>query len=235
MMDQAKAMGQGRLWVLACALVVASLVSLAAPGEAQAQRRSIKKAGTFEFGANFAGFISSTTTTDEDDNESDLDSSFLNPNIYFGMTVIPQLQVRLLTGYQAISNSRKDNGGPKVTLQDTGALSVAVQGLYYLPVEKRFSIYAGLGGGGYFGSTDREIVIDGNTLTATNDTNGGIFQLLFGALIEPNDRLTLRGGLRFDTLFGSESPDENNDSLQELSNTNVQLLLELSIGIRFGG
>ena len=227
---------RGAWMVLVCALVAGALVTQA-PAQAEAQSRgSVLNQGRFEVGVNAAGVLSRSTIAPEDGDEVELRSSYFNPNIFFGYTVIPKLQVKLLAGYQGIGT--ESNG---VTLQDSNALSVVLQSAYHIPVEREFSLYGGIGLGGYFGSTQRPFTVtdqDGalREVVGDNSTNGFIFQAMLGALVEPNDKLTLRAGLRFDTLRGSETPEEENaEILSELTSTNLQVLIEFSIGFRFGG
>lgn len=200
--------------------------TLLAPQRAEAQRKSLLKPGRVEVGTNLAGYFSSTTVEPEEGDKVEQSQSYFNPSLYFGLTVIPNLQLRLLGGFQSIG-SEVDG----VKLQDSGTTAISLQAIYHLPLQDGFAIYAGAGGGGFFGTTEREVA---GGLKAENSTNGGIFQLLLGVLSQPTDVVTLRAGLRFDTLFGSESPDEANEQFQDQSITNIQTLLEFSIGFRFG-
>lgn len=221
---------------LVCVCVVGVGLSLA-PAQVEAQSRgSVLGQGRFEIGVNAAGVLSKSTITSEEGEEVSLRSSYFNPNVFFGYTVIPRLQLKLLAGYQSIGT---ESGG--TTLQDSNALSVVLQSAYYIPVEREFSLYGGVGLGGYFGSTKRPFTIPDENgveleVVGDNSTNGFIFQAMLGALVEPNDKLTLRAGVRFDTLRGTETPEEENvDRLPELTATNLQVLIEFSIGFRFGG
>lgn len=56
-------------------------------------------------------------------------------------------------------------------------------------------------------------------------------QVLLGLMAMPGPRLLLRGGLRVDTFFGSESADFETPA-EDRSFFNVQVLLAATIGIR---
>lgn len=189
---------------------------------------SLLDPGRMEFGANLAGVWSRNTAAPEGQDEITQSTTYFNPSLYVGLTVVDNVQVRLQGGWQRISSSVND-----VDTQNSSSGQFVVQGLYHLGLESGFALYGGAGLGGYFGTTERTLSVESESLTAQNDTSGFMFQVLGGLLTQPLERLTIRTGLRLDGLIGSEASDAP-DYPAQTDNSNYQLLLEVAVGVRFG-
>lgn len=185
--------------------------------------------GRWEVGLDLAGvFVSSSTTPTGGDTVTQT-TFYANPGLYFGRMFGDRIQVRLLLSYLRILTQQSVGDMEPTALQDSHSFLGGVQGLYHVPLPLGFAFYGGLGALGLFGKTNRPTAMPG--LIASNTTVGGGGQLLLGLLSQPGPRLTMRAGLRFDALFGSEKPEA--EGMESLGSVNLQLLLEFAVSMRF--
>jgi len=230
-----------RLSRLATALLACGSIVVAAwPATAEAQRTrvtggqfrdqtvedtTLNRKGRIELALDLAGAMSFGSSTPEGGDSVSQSNIYVTPSLVGGYMLTDNIEVRLSLGYQYLSRSL----GEDSTLTNQAFVG-AVQGLYQRDLILGLAIYGGLGAGGFVGSR----TVPAGMLEERLSTSGGLGQVLFGLLMMPGPRLLLRGGLRADILFGSETPDNAMSMLPESSFFTTQILFEVAFGFRFG-
>lgn len=188
---------------------------------------TLNRAGRIEVGLNVAGALSFGSVTPEGGEALSQTNIYVSPALVGGYMLTDNIELRLALGGQFVHQSAGDSAA-LTNLAFTGA----VQGLYQRDLVLGLALYGGLGLGGFYGS--RTEAATGTGLEQRFTSAGGLGQLLVGLLMMPGPRLVLRGGLRADFLFGGESP--NSDAIMALDRSflTVQILFDVSIGMRFG-
>lgn len=190
---------------------------------------TLLRRGRMEISLNFAGAYSSATVTTEAGDSISQKNSYFNPALIGGYMLTDNIELRVSLGLQYVGSSIGDGEFSQQTI--SGVLTL--QGLYQREFVLGLAGYGGLGAGGYYGW--RNVPAPSNpTLNARFNNVGGVGQALVGLLMQPGARLMLRGGMRLDLLFGSESPADESLGLESQSTFNIQVLAELNIGWRFG-
>jgi hypothetical protein len=186
---------------------------------------SLLRAGRWELGLTLSGgwAYSSVTAMDRTVGQS---SVYATPSLVAGYMLSDALEVRLALGMLYLRTSAGD-----AAVQDQLSGAFAVQGLYHLPIVLGMAFYGGIGLGGYYGFQDRPA--PGELVRNRFVTSGFLGQLMAGLLVQPGTSLFLRGGLRADLLFGSESAESPALAMQSLFAFNFLLNAELAIGFRF--
>lgn len=222
--------------------VAAAVIALSSAGRAAAQtnvtdggfRRqtivdeSLNIRGRIELGLNVAGAMSFGSTTPDGGTSVSQSNVYVSPALVGGYMLTDNIELRLSLGAQLISQSV----GDAASLTNTGFVG-AVQALYQRDLILGMALYAGVGGGGFYGSrTAAAASAPGLEERFTNA--GGLGQLMFGLLMMPGPRLLLRGGLRADFLFGSETPNDSASAVPKTSFFTTQILFDVALGLRFG-
>lgn len=222
------------------ALAVA-LLCVAAPATAQTRvtggefRRhtvedtTLLRRGRIELSLNFAAMYSSNSVTPEGGEAITQKNSYFNPALIAGYMLTDNIELRLSLGAQYIGSSIDGGDFSQETFSGVGT----VQALYQRDFVLGLAGYVGLGGGGYFGWRNVPSLTNPGLNVRFNNV-GGLGQALIGLLVQPSARLMLRGGVRFDMLFGSETAQDESLMLPAQGTFNVLFLAELSIGWRFG-
>lgn len=215
------------------------VVAAAVPATAAAQTRvrntgfrdnvvvddTLLQAGRFEVGIQSAGMWTSDSGETADGDTAVTGSSFyMNPAASFGYMILNNLQGRINLGYLMVSTSNND-----LVLQDLGAFLGTVQALYHIPFRLGTALYLGAGGGYFTGTTERPGVEENSVIG--NSTSGFAGQGSIGLLLQPGPMFLVRGGVRFDALLGSETSSV--DEMPDISTTNLKLMGEFAIGLRF--
>ena len=182
---------------------------------------TLNRAGRLEFGVNLAGGMSFGTATVGDRTES-LRNIYVAPGLVAGYMATDNFEVRLLLGGQVTNQTVGDT-----TLNDTWAFNGVLQGLYQRDLILGLAWYAGIGVGGFYGSRFKP---DQAGIERRHTNLGGVGQLLGGLLLQPGPRLILRGGVRADFLFGSESLADG--SAESTGFFTSQIYFDLGIGVR---
>jgi len=115
--------------------------------------------------------------------------------------------------------------------QDTQATETnfmfEVSGFYHHPIGAGFALVPGLGVGGYFGSSTRDLTLPNGTSTEESTSTSGFNATLhLGAAYQPHENWRLRSGFTFGFLAGSEYVDSQDASL---STTAVHIGLPLEV------
>ncbi len=161
--------------------------------------------GAFSLGADTLFNYTTTTNGLPDGGEVDNTTLFFRLTPTFGYFAVDQIEVSLSLG--ALSR-QLDRGGNQVSSEND--LLIMASGRYFIPLVNRFALYADLGLGGYFGSSDRNLsapLSEGATPTKINeqtDTSGVAFSGSIGASYILADQVQLRAGLGTMGLIGSE-------------------------------
>lgn len=192
----------------------------------QLEDTSLLQRGRWEYGINVAGVYVSNTTTPTMGDAISQTTFYANPGFVLGRMFTDRVEIRLLLSYLRILTQTTIGDMDPITTQDSHNFLGGVQGLYHVPLPLGFAFYAGVGGLGYVGRTIRPT---GMGTFLHDGTRGGGGQLLVGLLSQPGPQLTMRGGLRFDALFGSETLEGMSDTE---STRNFELLLEFEIAFR---
>lgn len=234
---------RGRRRSLALCVTAAALV-LGGAGRAAAQTtvtgggfrqqtvvdQTLNIKGRIELGLNLAGAMSFGSTTPEGGESVSQSNVYITPALIGGYMLTDNIELRLSLGAQLISQSVGDN----TSLTNTGFVG-AVQALYQKDLILGMALYAGVGGGGFFGSRTAQVDAGGAaTLEERFSSSGGLGQVMLGLLMMPGPRLLLRGGLRADFLFGSESADNAASVVPDSSFVTTQILFDVGLGFRFG-
>lgn len=181
--------------------------------------------GRIEVGIGSAGMWTRDSGESSDGDVSASGSTFYaNPAASFGYMALDALQARVNLGYLMVSTTNND-----VALQNLGAFLGTAQALYHVSLRLGTALYFGLGGGYFIGSTSRPGA--GENVTISNPTSGFAGQGSAGLLLQPGPMFLVRGGLRFDALFGSESSTVS--EMPDISTTNLKLMGEFAVGMRF--
>ncbi|MBN1945996.1 MAG: hypothetical protein JW797_09990 [Bradymonadales bacterium] len=223
-------------------LVVLQAAGLAYSQESQAEEGamsqdvqwgdSLLRKGRFELGFIFGGAVSSNSITSKPIEGGEVSSSqilsFVNILAEVGYMVIDLVEVRLEFGLRNIHNEVGD-----VTHQNTWALSGALQGLYHRSLWSAGAWYGGVGLGGFYGWTNRPYMTPDNVeLEADINTSGFLTELFTGLLMQPGKTWVLRGGLRFEAIFGFERPESETLGYPDQDTTNLVVMMEASVGWR---
>ena len=190
---------------------------------------TLLRRGRIEISLNFAGAYSSNTVTAEDGTSSTQKNSYLNPALIGGYMLTDNIELRLSIGAQYLGSSIEGGDLSQQTL--SGVLTL--QGLYQRDFVLGLAGYVGIGGGGYYGYRNVPSP-DMPSLNARFNNVGGVGQVMLGLLMQPGARLMLRGGMRVDLLFGSETPADETLMLPSQSTFNIQVIAEMALGWRFG-
>ncbi|MCC7542166.1 MAG: hypothetical protein IT379_38465 [Deltaproteobacteria bacterium] len=186
--------------------------------------------GRWELGLNLAGVFVSSSTTPEGGERVSQTTFYGNPGLFVGRMFGDRIQVRLLLSYLRILTQQSVGDAEAIPLQDSHSFLGGLAAIYHYPLPLGFAFYGGLGGLAQFGVTNRPVeMMPGSVFK--NSTTGFGGQAFIGLLSQPGPRLTLRAGLRFDALFGSEQPEA--EGVDSFSSRNLQLLLEFAISMRF--
>ena len=196
----------------------------------QVHDTTLLQSGRWELGLNLAGVFVSSSTTPEGGETLSQTTFYGNPGLYVGRMFTDSIQVRLVASYLRILTQQSIGDMDATVTQDSHSFLGGLQGIYHYPLPLGFAFYAGLGGLVQFGVTNRPVEMMPGILAA-NSTLGFGGQALMGLLSQPGPRLTMRAGLRFDALFGSEKPEA--EGVESFSSVNLQLLLEFAISMRF--
>jgi len=223
-------------------LVTATILALGVASSASAQRTSVQNSGfrdsrvvddtlnrqgRFEVGLNVAGAMSFGSVTPEGGESRSQSNLYLTGSLLAGYMLTDNIELRLSVGMQYIGQSAGDD----VSITNPGFVG-ALQGLYQKDLILGLAIYAGIGAGGFYGS---RTIDAGMGFEQRFSSVGGLGQAMLGLLMMPGPRLILRGGLRADFLFGSESPDEDPAGMIGSSSFfTTQILFDVAIGARFG-
>lgn len=175
--------------------------------------RAFKKGG-FSLGAGTLFSQTSTTNGLPEGGEINNTTLFFRLAPQLGYFVIDNLEVSLSAG---LLTRELDRGGNDVAVEND--LLIEATARYYVPLVERFALYADLGLGGYFGSSERLLSIpltEGAAATTINeqtDTSGAAFLGAIGASYVLVDKVQLRAGLGFTGLIGSEDITSVGESL----------------------
>ncbi len=224
---------------LSCALLAAVLLVPAAASartavsggqfrDSRVQDASLLNKGRMEFGISFAGTWSRNAVTPEGAEQVVTTNTYLVPGLVVGYMVNDWAEARLLGGLQYLGSTTSVGDAE----QSSTAAVFALQALAQRDFTLGIAGYAGLGGGGYVGSRSEPHPTETDA-TVSWSASGGLGQLLFGLLLQPGPHLLMRGGIRLDMLFGSETPPESLPAARAMSTFNVQALAELQVGWRF--
>ena len=195
---------------------------------------TLLRKGRMELALSLAAMYSSNTVSISGTDESSTQkNTYVNPALIVGYMVTDAIEVRLSLGGQYLGSSISNGELSQSALSGVAA----VQGLYQRDFVNGLAGYAGVGAGGYYGYRNVPSP-DNASLNLRFNHVGGLGQALVGLMMQPSARLLLRGGMRLDMLFGSESPaDDDLASTMGVGDShstfNVQVLAELSIGWRF--
>lgn len=222
---------------------------------------TLLRAGRFELLLHTSGMLSTTyittiplaeeddgtggtTETDEEPTEPEGISSsqltrHVNILIDFGYMVTDEFEVRI---EGLVRNIHVEVGD--VVFQNLWAWGGGLQALYHVNLMFGVAGYVGLGGGFFYGDTERPFQgIEGQEGTDDEDltqdlevsipTYVGVGQLFAGLLMQPGPRWTMRGGLRFETLFGFERPNDERLGYDEQDWIDLVVMAELAMGVRF--
>lgn len=189
------------------------------------QDDTLNRAGRWELALNIAGALSFGSVTPEGGDSSSQSNLYVTANAIVGYMILDNLELRLALGIQYIGQSAGD-----VTLSAPGFVG-AIQGLYQKDLVLGLAIYAGIGGGAFYGTRS---VDAGGGLSQGFSSVGGVGQVLLGLLMMPGPRLILRGGLRADFLIGNESADDDmGGTIPDTSFFTAQILFDVTLGLRF--
>lgn len=187
---------------------------------------TLLKQGRLEVALQSAGMWTKDSGESSDGSVSASAGTFYaNPAVAAGYMALDALQVRLNLGYLKLSTTNND-----VTLQDFNGFLGTLGAYYHVPFQLGTALYLGAGGGYMVGSTTRPSAIDDATFS--NATSGFAGQGTLGLLVQPGPALTLRGGIRFDALIGSEKSAEP-ETMPDFNTTNLKLVGEFAVGLRF--
>ncbi|MEM7603802.1 MAG: hypothetical protein AAF411_00490 [Myxococcota bacterium] len=188
---------------------------------------TLNRRGRIELGANLAGALSFGSSTPEGGDSVSQSNLYVTGSLFGGYMILDNLELRLNVGMQFLGRTVGDDS---ITAP---SFVGAVQALYQRDLILGLGIYAGVGGGGFYGSRTQEVT---GGLEQRFTSFGGLAQVLLGLMVMPGPRLVLRGGLRADFLIGSESADEAAGIAgSESSFFTTQVLFDVSFGVRFGG
>jgi hypothetical protein len=194
--------------------------------QAQVVDDTLLRAGRVELGVALAGMWNHSSVTPTGMATVSQNTIYAAPGIVGGYMVLDWLEVRGLLEFQYVGTSIDGRA-----TQDTLAGAAAVQGLAQMDFGLGIGGYGGLGLGGYFGHRNDPSPTPGVSYGFTS--YGGLGQVLVGLLVQPGAHLMMRGGLRLDLLFGSESPDNGTLGLTGRFAFNANLMAELTIAWRF--
>jgi hypothetical protein len=187
--------------------------------------QSLLHRGRMEIALSLAGAMSFGSVTPEGGTTSSQSSIYVTPAVVGGYMLTDNIELRLSLGAQLVSQTVNDQ-----KVQSTTSFVGALQGLYQRDLVLGLAWYAGVGAGGFYGNRD----VLASAMTRLRYTNvGGLGQVLLGLLMQPGPTVLLRGGVRADFLFGSDSP-EDAMLAAKTSFFNTQIVFELSLGWRFG-
>ena len=188
---------------------------------------TLNRKGRWELGLNVAGAMSFGSSTPDGGDSISQSNLYLTASAVVGYMLLDNFELRLAAGLQYVGQSVGDDA----SISSPGFVG-ALQALYQRDLVLGLAIYAGVGVGGFYGSRTIEA---GMGLERRFTTVGGVGQALLGLLMMPGPRLILRGGLRADFLFGSESPeDDMGGTIPDSSFFTTQILFDVAIGLRFG-
>lgn len=188
---------------------------------------TLNRQGRWELGLNVAGAMSFGSSTPDGGDSFSQSNLYLTTSAVVGYMLLDNLELRLALGLQYVGQSVGDDD----SISSPGFVG-ALQGLYQKDLTLGLAIYAGIGVGGFYGS---RTIDAGGGLERRFTSVGAVGQALLGLLMMPGPRLILRGGLRADFLFGSESPeDDMGGTIPDTSFFTTQILFDVSIGLRFG-
>ncbi len=187
---------------------------------------TLNRQGRWELALNFAGAMSFGSTTPDGGESTSQSNLYVTGSLVAGYMVLDNLELRLSAGAQYIAQSF----GEDASISNPGFVG-ALQALYQKDLVLGLAIYAGLGAGGFYGSRTEEIA---GGLERRFINTGGLGQALLGLLVMPGPRLILRGGIRADFLFGSDSPeDDMGGAIPNSSFFTAQILFDVTLGLRF--
>lgn len=187
---------------------------------------TLLRAGRVELGVSLAGMWANNQVTVQSGPALSQNTLYLAPGLLVGVMVLDWLELRALVELQYIGTSIDGQA-----TQDTLSGALAVQGLGHYELGLGIAFYGGLGLGGYYGHRNEPSGVTG--VNYGFSTYGGLGQALVGLLLQPGAHLMMRGGVRFDFLFGSESPDSASLGLDSRFAFNSIVIAELTLGWRF--
>lgn len=213
-----------------CLPALASAQTSVQGGQFRQQRvvdDTLNRKGRWELGLNVAGAMSFGSSTPDGGESTSQSNLYLTASAVVGYMLLDNLELRLNLGLQYVGQSAGDD----TSISSPGFVGT-LQALYQRDLVLGLAIYAGIGAGGFYGSRTVEA---GGGLERRFTTVGGVGQALLGLLMMPGPRLILRGGIRADFLFGSESPeDDMGGAIPDTSFFTTQVLFDVAIGLRFG-
>lgn len=186
---------------------------------------TLNRKGRFELSLNVAGAISFGSNSPEVGDSTSESNLYVTASGVVGYMVLDYLELRLSVGLQYIALSAEDDSIARPGFVGT------VQALYQKDLVLGLAVYGGVGGGGFYGS---RTVSAGAGLEQRYSSVGGIAQALFGLLMMPGPRLLLRGGIRADFLFGSESLNAVAGAMSPTTSFfTTQIMFDVTLGVRF--
>ncbi len=156
-----------------------------------------------------------TTTTNEltSGRERDNTTLFFRIDPSLGYFVIDNLEVAVSAG---LLGRQLERGGNDPATETSWLFEVSAR--YFWTLNRRFSLFFGLGLGGYFGSSERLITVEqegegAQTITERTDTLGGSVSSSLGVGYALSRSLQFRAGLGFSGLLGQETLTSAKDPL----------------------
>jgi hypothetical protein len=145
---------------------------------------------------------------------------FLRLTPELGFFIIDNLELNLSAGLfvrQLVRKSDVEGQEEPETAPETNFL-FELGARYFTPDYKGFSAFGGLGMGGYFGSSERNLTIEGTNgqpqqVVEPTDTAGFTVTGQLGAAYMMRERLQLRAGVALSYLIGSEDVPSQDESL----------------------
>lgn len=186
---------------------------------------SLLRAGRFSVFVSATGGWAYGSTSSESGADRSQNTVFSLPSLGAGYMITDALQVRL-----SVNGILIFSGVDGAESQETYGVGATVQGLYHFELVHGMAFYAGLGAGGFYSTRAEDA---GGGLEVRLSGGGFQAQLPFGLLVQPGASLFLRGGIRFDFLVGSESPQASVPGVDGGAFLNFLTNAELSVGLRF--
>lgn len=197
---------------------------LEVPEEAEPKGPVDYRSDQFQFGAGMGLQFAYTGTT----NETLLGGDETNRTLFARVTpegrffVIDNVEVGLSIGLLSKLSSREHD-----TQATENNFLFEFSGFYHFPVGAGFALVPGLGLGGYFGSSSRDLSLPDGTVTQESTTTQGFSaNLHLTGAYQPHENWRLRTGLTFGFLVGTEFIESQNATLSA-SAAHVGLPLEL--------
>jgi hypothetical protein len=201
-----------------CSALTLALLGLASTAWADDK---VMQAGSWSLGADTTfNYSSSSNETLPDKKEVTNSTLFLRLTPELGFFIIDNLELNLSAGLfvrQLVRKSDVEGQEEPETAPETNFL-FELGARYFTPDYKGFSAFGGLGMGGYFGSSERNLTIEGTNgqpqqVVEPTDTAGFTVTGQLGAAYMMRERLQLRAGVALSYLIGSEDVPSQDESL----------------------